>query len=76
MTPSDRLAEALFKALLSADPLEVELLGIQLKKFKDIFSRTYTDVCKQSFACKLLETIENAVAAERTGSGQATCGSA
>ena len=57
---SDKFFAQLTDTLLSADPLELELLAIELRDYTAKFGRTMAGVRKQPFANKLLAAIEEA----------------
>jgi hypothetical protein len=60
MTSADKIAEALFAALIGGG--DIEELRSQVETFKAKYGRSYQDVRKQRFAGKLLEAIEEAIA--------------
>lgn len=61
LSSSEKIAEALTEALMTAADSDIEALGKELEEFKTRFFRSYQGVRQQPFARHLIDAIDEAV---------------
>lgn len=59
-TASQRIADALFEALITASPEECNELSLSVKHYKETYHRSYEDLKRHPFLGRLLDAINEA----------------
>jgi hypothetical protein len=60
-TASDKIAEALLDALMTAEADEMQALTVEVREYKAKYPPTWRRIREQPFARKLIDAIEEAI---------------